>query len=134
MENPRKEKIVQKAFYSIADSYCEANNLDLSPEVNSGRGSVDFKISKGYIKRVLVEIKLTTNNQIVHGFRTQLKEYMKAEKTKSTIFLVIDNGGPKNRIESLFNEEKIAKEHNIFTPEIIIIDAISKVSASRYDQ
>ncbi|MBE3129045.1 MAG: hypothetical protein IMZ60_05130 [Actinobacteria bacterium] len=131
---PRKEKIVQKAFYSIADSYCEANNLDLSPEVNSGRGSVDFKISKGYIKRVLVEIKLTTNNQIVHGFRTQLKEYMKAEKTKSTIFLVIDNGGPKNRIESLFNEDKIAKEHNIFTPEIIIIDAISKVSASRYNQ
>lgn len=131
---PRKEKIVQKAFYSVADAYCEANNLDLNPEVNSGRGPVDFKMSKGYRRRVLVEIKLTTNNQIVHGFKTQLKEYMKAEKTKRTIFLVIDNGGPKNRIDSLFNEEKIAKENKIYTPEIIIIDAKPKVSASRYNK
>jgi len=130
---PRKEKIVQKAFYSVADTYCEANNLDLNPEVNSGRGSVDFKISKGYRKRVLVEIKLTTNNQIIHGFRTQLNEYMKAEKTKRTIFLVIDNGGPVNRIENLLNEEKIAKENKIYTPEIIIIDAKPKVSASKYN-
>ena len=76
----RHERIAQKAFYAVADSYCKANNLDLSPEVNSGRGSVDFKISQGYKARVLVEVKLTTNPQVVHGFEIQTREYQKSEE------------------------------------------------------
>ncbi|MEZ6192419.1 MAG: hypothetical protein R3C45_14180 [Phycisphaerales bacterium] len=51
---PCKEKASQLLFFAIADAYCRANNLDLSPEVDSGRGPVDFKVSSGSDIRVLV--------------------------------------------------------------------------------
>ncbi|XTR38726.1 hypothetical protein ACQQ2T_04925 [Paraclostridium tenue] len=57
-----------------------------------GRGPVDFKISSGYKNKTLVEIKLTTNNQLVHGLEVQIQEYSKAEETHNLIYLVIDNG------------------------------------------
>jgi len=75
--NSKKEEAAQKVFYGIADAYCAANGLDLSRETNAGRGPVDFKLSKGYRGRVLVEAKLTTNKQLLHGFETQIEEYKK---------------------------------------------------------
>jgi hypothetical protein len=35
---PKKEEAAQKIFFGVADSYCSANNLDLTPEANGGRG------------------------------------------------------------------------------------------------
>jgi len=37
----------------------------------SGRGPVDFKISRGEDKTV-IEIKLTSNNDCLHGFEVQI--------------------------------------------------------------
>lgn len=54
----RHERFSQLLFFSVADTYCNANNLDLSREPNAGNGPVDFKVSGGYRQRVLVEIKL----------------------------------------------------------------------------
>ncbi|MBV5349814.1 hypothetical protein JZU71_01240, partial [bacterium] len=65
--------------FGIASSYCIANDLDISPESDAGRGPVDFKFSNGSKGKVLVEIKLTSNNQLQHGFESQLPIYMKAE-------------------------------------------------------
>src|SRR4029079_15781103 len=52
--SPRNEGVAQLAFYAIAEAYCQANNLDLSPEVDSGAGPVDFKLSRGNGDRVTV--------------------------------------------------------------------------------
>ncbi len=129
---PRKEKIAQQLFLCIADAYCKANNLDLSPECNLGRGPVDFKTSKGDKDKTLVEIKLTTNSgQLVHGLEVQLEEYSKAEETKNLIYLVIDNGGSKKRIEQLYEVyEKFESDKK--KPYLIFVDATPKESASRY--
>lgn len=127
---PRKEKIAQQLFLCIADAYCKANNLDLSPECNVGRGPVDFKTSKGDKDKTLVEIKLTTNGQLVHGLEVQLEEYSKAEETKNLIYLVIDNGGSKNKIKEMY--EVYHKFTGDKRPYLIFIDAIPKVSASKY--
>jgi hypothetical protein len=35
---PRKERAAQKLFYGIADAYCKANNIDISPETDQGGG------------------------------------------------------------------------------------------------
>jgi hypothetical protein len=35
---PKREEATQKLLFGIADAYRQSNNLDLSPEVNSGRG------------------------------------------------------------------------------------------------
>lgn len=129
-DKPRSERIVQRAFFCVAESYCEANNLDVSPEANAGRGPVDFKMSRGKDKTI-VEIKLTSNQNIVHGFETQIKEYAKAEKTEDMIYLVIDNGGPKDRLKNIKKAyTEVASDAK--RPELIIIDAIPKQSASKY--
>jgi hypothetical protein len=128
---PRKEKIAQQLFLCIADAYCKANNLDLSPECNVGRGPVDFKTSKGDKDKTLVEIKLTTNSgQLIHGLEVQLEEYSKAEETKNLIYLVIDNGGSKNKIKEMY--EVYDKFTSDKRPSLIFIDAIPKASASKY--
>ncbi|CUU48425.1 hypothetical protein [Clostridium beijerinckii] len=129
---PRKEKIAQQLFLCIADAYCKANNLDLSPECNIGRGPVDFKTSKGDKDKTLVEIKLTTNSgQLVHGLKVQLEEYSKAEETKNLIYLVIDNGGSKNKIKEMYEVyDKFADDKK--KPFLIFVDAIPKASASKY--
>ena len=132
-EKPKREEAAQKLFYGIADAYCEASDLDLSREANAGRGPVDFKISKGYTGKVVVEAKLTTNPQLLHGFEVQIEEYKKAEKTQLGIYLVIDViGGSETRIKKLqrlLNDSKVA---GLKVPEVIYIDGIPKKSASVY--
>lgn len=128
--NPRKEKIAQQLFLCVADSYCNANDLDLSPECNNGRGPVDFKTSKGRKNKTLVEIKLTTNIQLLHGFQKQLGEYSKSEETNNLIYLVIDNGGSEKRLKEL--TELYNSKKDISSIRIILVDAKPKESASRY--
>lgn len=124
----RGEKSVQLLFYGISESYCDAFDVDISPELNSGRGNIDFKYSKGYKDRIIVEVKLTSNRQLIHGMKTQITEYAKAEKTDQLIYLVIDD---------LKNQEKIKKLHEEYNkmenkPELIVIDTEIKSSASIY--
>lgn len=129
---PKREEAAQRLFFGIADAYCQSNNLDLSPEVNSGRGQVDFKISRGYNSRVLVETKLTSNPRLQHGYETQLTEYQKAEKTHHAIFLVIDVGGyTKPRYKAFLKAVEASKQVDQRVPDVIIVDAVRKPSASK---
>lgn len=124
----RGEKAVQLLFYGISDSYCEAFDMDISPESNSGRGNIDFKCSKGYKDRVIVEVKLTSNRQLIHGMKTQIAEYAKAEKTNQLIYLVIDDLKDEEKIKKLYKEyNEMSKK-----PELIIINTEIKKSASIY--
>lgn len=49
---------------------------------------VDFKMSNG-LDKTIVEIKLTTNSNVVHGFETQIEEYAKAKKQKIEFFCLL---------------------------------------------
>ena len=110
--------------------YCLANNLDLSPEPNAGRGPVDFKISRGNDKTV-IEIKLTSNQDTIHGFETQIEEYAKAENTSNKVFLMIDNGHKirAGKVMKLY-KEKIQSGENPAT--VICVNAEPKESASKF--
>jgi hypothetical protein len=66
-------------FFVVASSYCSANNLDLTPEAETGRGPVDFKISSGNHGRLLVEVKLSTSSRLLSGYTTQLELYKKGK-------------------------------------------------------
>ncbi len=126
----RNEKTVQKALHMTAYYYCLANDFDLNAEPNAGRGPVDFKISRGNDKTV-IEIKLTSNQDTVHGFETQIEEYAKAENTDKKVFLMIDNGH-KDRAEKVMKlfEEKTDNGEKPAT--VILINAEPKESASKY--
>jgi hypothetical protein len=131
--NPKHESAAQLLFFGIADAHCKANNLDLSPEANSGRGPVDFKVSSGYDCRVVVETKLTTNGRLIHGFETQLAEYQKAENTNKSAYVVIDVlGGSKIRVNRLKRLIRENTDTGIRVPDVVFVNAIPKASASKY--
>lgn len=125
------EKVVQRLLHLGAIYYLEINNFDFSCEPNAGRGPVDIKICRGNDK-TLVEIKLSTNDQYLHGFEVQIKEYAKAERTRNLVFVYVDLGNPgkRKKIIQLYNETKSQGKQ---CPDLIIIDARPKKSASIYN-
>ena len=127
---PHNEEVAQRLFFIVAHSYCQANNLDLSPEADTGSGVVDFKISHGSRSKVLVETKLSTNPRLVHGYETQLPTYMEAEQASRAIYLVVDVGriGKKDRaLTSLQREQRKAGKA---VHEIVYVDGSKRRSAS----
>ena len=126
-----EEKVVQKTLHGSASYYCKINDLDISPEPNSGRGPVDFKISRGGDKTV-IEIKLTSNKDCLQGFEVQIEEYAKSEETENKIFIIVNNGRSSNRINQVEEsyDKRLKDGENPAT--VIVIDARTKDSASIY--
>lgn len=128
---PRKEKASQRLFFAVAYSYCKANNIDLTPEADSGNGPVDFKLSQGFDLKLVVEVKLSTNGSLVHGYETQLEIYKKADDTDLGVFLIIDVGGIGKKygeVQRLRND--FIKEHGKAS-DIWYVDGNQKASASK---
>ncbi|OCY54412.1 hypothetical protein [Acinetobacter pittii] len=128
----KHESAAQLLFFGIACAYCHANNLDLSPEADAGRGPVDFKISAGASTKVLVEVKLSSNNQLAHGYEKQLPIYQKAEKSQKGIYLVLYNEGITKRRWESFNS--LVKNTQLKNLDVIVVNAIPKASASVADE
>lgn len=124
----KHESASQLLFFGVASAYCFANNLDLTPEADAGRGPVDFKISSGASAKIVVEIKLTSNKQLLHGYEKQLPIYKKAEKSQKGIYLVLYNGGISKSRWKNFND--LLKYNAISNIDVIVINAIPKASAS----
>lgn len=130
-KRPRKEKSAQRILFAVADSYCKLNDLDISPEADSGAGPVDFKFSDGYEARVLVEVKLSTNSKLLQGFEKQLEAYKKAESSTSAIYLVIDLGNMTRKRKDLFALRDRMLSQGKRVSDIVIVDGSRKLSASR---
>ncbi|MDE2029199.1 MAG: hypothetical protein KGI97_01405, partial [Alphaproteobacteria bacterium] len=88
-ETPKREEATQLTFLGIALGLCKFNNVDVSKEVNIGRGPVDFKMSSGYTCRALIEVKLAKNTRFWQGLEKQLPKYMQAEGVKQGRFVVV---------------------------------------------
>ncbi len=96
-----------------------ATPSDVSCEVNDGRGSVDFKISRGSSDKTLVEFKLASNTQLRRNLQKQIEIYKKASDTErgyKVIFYFTR--------EELNKVNRILKELNMTSdPNVILIDA-----------
>lgn len=127
---PKRERSAQLIFFAIADVFCKLNDIDISPEANMGGGPVDFKFSRGYSAKVLVEIKRDTGS-VRHGYETQLEHYKKAADTFYGIYVVMDYGrlgSALTEIQQIRNDRLAAGER---ASDIIVIDATPKRSASK---
>ncbi len=127
----RREKAVQRFMHLGAKFYVETHNLDFSCEPDEGRGPVDIKLSRGTDK-TLAEIKLSSNDQFLHGYEAQIKEYGKAERTRNLIYVFVDVGNPgrKKSIIQLYRKAKLSGKPY---PELVLIDARPKKAASIYN-
>lgn len=128
---PRPEKAAQKLFFIVAHAYCKANNLDLTPEADTGNGPVDFKVSSGFNGRVLVEIKLSTNNKVVPGYSRQLEAYKAGEETVKGYYVVMDVGGMGEKGKNLLALKNAAAARGEETSPIEFIDGKRRLSASK---
>lgn len=130
---PKSEEAAQLLFLGIVKHYCRANNIDISKEVNIGRGPVDFKTSHGYQFRALLELKLAKNTKFWNGLTRQLPKYQEAEDVARGFFIVI--AYTKNDIQKLTDIRRRVEEVNAetgYSIRAIIIDArYGPPSASR---
>ncbi|MFL6763939.1 MAG: hypothetical protein ACJ8FO_01945 [Sphingomicrobium sp.] len=132
-ETPKREDASQRLLLGIVSQICAANDVDISREVNIGRGPVDFKISSGFQKRALIELKLAKNTKFWDGLTAQLPTYLKAEEVAVGWFVVIvytDHDLP--RVEKIRDRLKALNEKLPYTVKAMVIDArYAPASASR---
>ena len=126
-----KEKSWQSAFYLFIQKLLKENNIDITPEFETGMGPTDFKFSIGENKKILIEIKLASNSKYLHGYKTQLELYKKAtSNVLDAYFIFIDNIGEKafsKKLDKLYQE----KNKNDISSKIIPVDGMIHESASK---
>ena len=128
---PRHESTAQRLFFAIAYSYCKANDIDISPEIDTGSGAVDFKFSSGFEARVLVEIKLSSNPKVIHGYKTQLEVYRVAQETMRAVYLIIDVGKMGKKHQRLIDVRNTARKDGIPLSDLRFIDGSLRPTASK---
>jgi hypothetical protein len=127
-KTPNHERTSQLLFFATAYSYCKAYDIDLNPEMDAGIGYVDFKFSKGFTKRVVVEIKHSYNPNIENGFNIQLSGYKKSEETAFGYYVIVDVGGLGKKLDKVY----AALNHDVKKKaDIFYINARIKPSASK---
>ena len=67
----------------------EGSPSSVDPEVNAGRGPVDFKISRGAYDKTLVEFKLASNSQLERNLENQVSIYEKANRTTQSYKVIL---------------------------------------------
>ncbi|MAN46505.1 MAG: hypothetical protein GYB49_13060 [Alphaproteobacteria bacterium] len=122
-ERFKNESALQRMLYLVAYSYAEANDLDVSPEVDLSSGRIDFKFSKGADK-IIVEIKKSSNGHLVSGVRSQLQFYCQAENSKLGYYLVADHSDKQDTwLQKLVDEANAVRKETKINIEIFVIDA-----------
>ncbi|MBT2969591.1 MAG: hypothetical protein KME56_06180 [Candidatus Thiodiazotropha sp. (ex Ctena orbiculata)] len=125
------ESVAQMLFYAVAESYARANDIDITPEADIGRGAVDFKFSSGYNAKVLVEVKFSDHGYVVSGYENQLEIYKNAERTENGVYVVIDVGHMGNKDEEIIELKNKSIQENGVASEFVVIDGEVKPSASK---
>ncbi len=125
----KHESSAQRLFYAIADTYCKANNLDVSREPNGGPGPVDFKISKGNLK-VLVEIKYSKND-LIKALEKQIPTYEDAEGTTESVLVVLQTDAEGSSIEKLQRRHTERLYSDRKPPELVIAKVYKQPTASK---
>ncbi len=126
----RHERASQLLFFAVATVMCAVNNVDISPETNSGGGPVDFKFSTGFHGRLVVEMKLSKGT-VESGYKNQLEIYKKAAATSAGIFVIMDIGGMGYKLRKIERLRDAAIAAGEAASDIIVIDAKRRASASK---
>ncbi len=128
----RREKSIQKLIHLCGNKICKDNNFDFSFESNEGPGPSDIKISRGSKDKTVIEVKLNTNPQYLHGYEEQIELYKKAEETNNAIYVYIkiDNHPSKDKkMQDCYAQHKLIDDK---APNLYVIDARMQKSASKY--
>ncbi|MFC1502703.1 hypothetical protein ACFL6A_04765 [bacterium] len=113
----------QRLFFAVLYSKFKINSLDISPEIDSGTGYVEFKFFKGFNFWKLVEVKLSTNSKIISGYTKKLEEYEKPVETLREVYLVIYVGQMSKRNKRLMEIPTETQNRGELLSVLELIDA-----------
>jgi hypothetical protein len=133
--NPRNERTCQKLFESSLVLVCRNADVDMSRESDAGSGPVDFKISDGWVRRALIELKRAQSSSLRPNVTFQLPAYLESEDASCGYLVVIqfyEEDMAEAKMEWVTNEcARIAADSGK-TYEPIFVDARrDKPSASK---
>lgn len=106
-----------------------ASSFDVNSEANSGRGPVDFAISKGSANKALAEFKLASNSQLADSLEHQTEIYQRAHRTKKSVKVIVYYSVAElEKVNSILRQLGLEKDNSI-----VLIDARNdnKQSASK---
>jgi len=104
---PAPEVNSQILFDLITKQYSRLADINTDREVETGRGPVDFKFSKGHKYRAHLEVKRATSGQLEHGLEKQLPTYLHANEVKIGFYVIICyNDEDIKKAEALIEEAK----------------------------
>ncbi|MBG9657082.1 hypothetical protein [Cytobacillus firmus] len=83
------EKQVQVVFNMLANATLQGSGIVISPEVDTGRGVVDFQLSKGADFQALIELKLGHHQRYKDGINFQLPTYLLTEQVDFGYFVLV---------------------------------------------
>lgn len=131
--NPRDEDSCQILFDFYAKKYCQNVGIDLTREVETGRGPVDFRFSSNAHFIAHVEFKKENNSKLSHGLTKQLPTYMSSEDAKIGFYIIFDFGTRDiSKLKAELETQRIELEQDKgIILRVIYIDARMKLSASK---
>ncbi|HEY1212614.1 MAG TPA: hypothetical protein VGE93_03180, partial [Bryobacteraceae bacterium] len=130
----REERAAQVLFRSSVIHYCRANDIDLTGESDAGRGPVDFKFSRGWGARALIEVKLARNTRFWDRILAQQPQYQKSEEIDCGYFVAIaytDEHCSEKVRQKLARAADLVSKNSGFEIKPILVDARRKLSASK---
>lgn len=129
----KSEDYAQELLYVISEAYLKAKgfDIDISPEADTGLGKLDFKFSQGSNSRVIIETKLSNNPNLLHGYVSQLPDYMKAQNAVYGFHVVVIVDSTKNQKSQMRKLWEIKSKAAINNKEIIFVSATEKDTASK---
>lgn len=130
-EKSANEKTWQAIFQIFINEMLKKNNIDITPEYETGMGPVDFKFSQGEKQKILIEIKLSSNKRYSQGFSNQLEIYKKATTGVIGAYFIFINNTNEKRFEK--QTEKLIELKNQYklASKIVLIDGLIHPSASK---
>lgn len=130
------EEITQGVANVFFLGHCHHKDVQVSRELDVGRGLVDFHFSRGRTHRALIEVKHMDNNKLIHGATGQLPQYMTSEQIACGFLLCVGfnerhlaSGKGSKRSQVVAACEQAQGQGFNIRP--IFIDATRKASASR---
>lgn len=129
----KPESAVQLLFLSMARHYLALHDVEVDREVELGRGPVDFKLSCGTSKKLLIEIKKVHNGKFWNGLEAQLPSYMVSDGADEGWFVAIryrDLKTSEQRVKELSGRVH-ALNDDVKHFKYLMIDARPKLSASK---
>jgi hypothetical protein len=117
--HPVDEPDISKFVALFLTSHGASRNFDVVCEPVAGTGNIDFYITapihNAGLAKVAIEAKKAESNRLIHGFETQLPEYMRRIGTQFGIYLVywLKSENYKYPHQQTYSELEVEKLHPI---------------------